>query len=70
MTDRLPSLAPDTSRNARTIERCHDRLERRRASAQSAARYVIERNALLGFGVIYLASLAFDVVHVFTRYDQ
>jgi len=67
MIERLPSLAPDSSRNARTIARCHDKLDRRRASAQSAARYVIERNALFGFGVIYLSSLAFDVVRIFTR---
>jgi hypothetical protein len=67
MIELLPSLAPDSSRTARTIARCHDKLDRRRASAQSAARYVIERNALLGFGVIYLSSLAFDVVRIFTR---
>jgi hypothetical protein len=67
MIERLPSLAPDSSRNAHTIARCHARLDRRRASAQSAARYVVERNALLGFGVIYLSSLAFDVVRIFTR---
>jgi len=67
MIELLPSLAPDSSRTARTITRCHDTLDRRRASAQSAARYVIERNALLGFGVVYLSSLAFDVVRIFTR---
>jgi hypothetical protein len=67
MIQRLPTLAPDSSRHARTVARCHDKLDRRRASAQSAARYVIERNALLGFGVIYLSSLAFDVVRIFTR---
>jgi hypothetical protein len=67
MIEQLPSLTSDTTRTARTIARCHDKLDRRRASAQSAARYVIERNALLGFGVIYLSSLAFDVVRIFTR---
>jgi hypothetical protein len=64
MIEQLPSLTPDTTRHARTIARCHEQLQRRRASAQSAARYVIERNALLGFGAIYLSSLAFDVVRV------
>jgi hypothetical protein len=67
MIERLPSLSPDSSRTARTIARCHDKLDRRLASAHSAARFVIERNALLGFGVIYLSSLAFDVVRIFTR---
>jgi hypothetical protein len=64
MIQHLPSLAPDTTRHARTIARCHAQMERRRTGAQSAARYVIERNALLGFGAIYFSSLAFDVVRV------
>ena len=67
MIEPLPSLAPDSSRNARTIARCHDTLDRRRASAQSATRYVIERNTLLGFGVIYLSSLAVAVAQVLIR---
>lgn len=67
MIELLPSLAPDSSRNARTVARCHDTLDRRRAGAQTAARYVIERNTLLGFGVIYLSSLAFDMVRLLTR---
>ena len=67
MIERLPTLAPDSSRHARTVARCHDKLDRRRASAQSAARYVIERNALLGFGVIYLSSLAFTVWQVLIK---
>ena len=64
MIEHLPSLTPDTTRNARTIVRCHDKLDRRRANAQSAARYVIERNALLGFGAVYLSSLALALVRV------
>jgi hypothetical protein len=64
MIEYLPLLTPDTTRNARTIARCHDALNRRRAGAR-AARYVVERNALLGFGAIYLSSLAFAAVRVF-----
>ena len=64
MIEHLPSLTPDMTRHARTIARCHDKLDRRRASAQSAARYVIERNALLGFGAVYLSSLAVVLVQV------
>ena len=64
MIEPLPSLTPDTTRNARTIARCHDTLDRRRASAAAAAQYVVERNALLGFGVLYLSSLAFNVIRV------
>jgi len=65
MIERLPLLTPDTTRHARTIARCHDALNRRRAGARAAARYVVERNALLGFGAIYLSSLAFAAVRVF-----
>jgi len=65
MIRQLSLLAPDTSRDARTIARCHDALNRRRAGARAAARYVVERNALLGFGAIYLSSLAFAAVRVF-----
>ena len=64
MIEQLPSLSPDTARDVRTRARCHDRLRRHRAEAQAAARYTVERNALLGFGAIYLSSLAFVVVQV------
>jgi hypothetical protein len=67
MIEQLPSLAPDTARNARTRARCHDQLRRRRADALVTARYVVERNALLGFGVIYLSSLAVTVLQVLIR---
>jgi hypothetical protein len=66
MIEQLPSLTPDTTRNARTIARCHDTLNRRRAGAITAAQYVIERNTLLGFGALYLSSLAFDVIRILT----
>jgi hypothetical protein len=66
MIQHLPSLTPDPARNARTIARCHDKLDRRRAGPRAAARFAIERNALLGFGAIYLSSLAFDVIRILT----
>ena len=66
MIEHLPSLTSDTARTARTIARCHDKLDRRRAGPRAATRYTIERNALLGFGAIYLSSLAFDMIRILT----
>lgn len=63
MIEQLPSLTPNATRNARTLARCHDQLNRRRADA----RYAVERNALLGFGVIYMSSVAFAVLQVLIR---
>jgi hypothetical protein len=67
MIEQLPSLSPDTARLARTRARCHDRLRRRHADARAAARYVVERNTLLGFGVIYLSSLAVTALQVLIK---
>jgi hypothetical protein len=67
MIEPLPSLAPDVRRTARTRARCHDTLDRRRADGQARARYAVERNALLGFGVIYLSSIAVAVLQVLIR---
>jgi hypothetical protein len=67
MIEQLPSLAPDAARHARTLARCHDQLRRRRADAQAAAGSAVERHALLGFGVIYLSSLAVNVLQVLIR---
>jgi len=64
MIEQLPSLTPDATRNTRTLARCHDQLNRRRADARAGARYTLERNALLGFGAIYLSLLAFVAVQV------
>lgn len=66
MIEHLPSLTPDPTRNARTIARCHDELDRRRANSAAVAPYAIERNALLGFGALYLSSLALDVIRILT----
>lgn len=67
MIEHLPLLSPDITRTARTLARCHDTLERRHADARNTAQYAIERNALLGFGALYLSSLAFNVVQVLIR---
>ena len=64
MIEQLPSLAPDSARVARTLARCHAQLDRRRADVRAAARYTVERNLLLGFGAIYLSSLAFNVIRI------
>lgn len=64
MIEQLPSLTPDGARNARTLARCHDKLQRRRENAQARTRYVLERNAVFGFGAIYLSLLAFVAVQV------
>ena len=66
MIEQLPSLAPDPGRHARTIARCHDELDRRRADVAAVARYAFERNALLGFGALYLSSLAIDAIRILT----
>lgn len=64
MIEQLPSLVPDSTRSAKTRSRCHDMLDRRRADAMAAARFALERNALLGFGALYLSSLLFNAVRV------
>lgn len=64
MIEQLPSLTPDPARRARTLSRCRAQLDSRRAEAAAGARYAVERNVLLGFGVVYLSSLVFDVVRV------
>jgi hypothetical protein len=67
MIELLPSLAPDAARTARTLARCHHQLRRRRDDMRAASRYAVERNALLGFGVLYLSSLAFTVLQVLIK---
>lgn len=64
MIEQLPSLAPDPSRRAHTVARCHDVLNRRRVDVRAVACYAFERNALLGFGALYLSSLAVNVIRV------
>lgn len=67
MIEQLPELTPDTLRSARTLARCHRALDRRRADAQAAARFAVERTVLFGFGVVYLSSLAFNILRVMIR---
>lgn len=59
MIEQLPTLTPDSDRAKRTILRCH-----RQLALMDKTRYALERNALLGFGAIYLSSLAFIAVQV------
>ena len=67
MIEQLPVIAPDTDRRVRTLDRCHDKLDRRRVDARATGRWAIERNALLGFGVIYMSSVAFAVLQVLIK---
>lgn len=64
MIEQLPSLIPDSTRSAKTLARCHQTLDRRRADVKASARFALERNALLGFGALYLSSLVFNAVRV------
>ena len=63
MTEQLPFLAPDTNRSDRTRARCHKALARR-FRPREQRRFVIERGLFLGFGAIYLSSLALNVVRM------
>ena len=67
MNDQFQTLTPDAARLARTLARCHDTLDRRRAGDRAVRRYTIERNAMLGFGAIYLSSVAFAIMQVLIR---
>lgn len=67
MIEQLPSLDPDRIRAQRTLARCHATLSRRRSATDASTRYNIERNAMLGFGVIYLSFIALNVMHVLIR---
>jgi hypothetical protein len=62
MIEHLPILIPDSDRAERTIARCH-----RQLALMDKTRYTMERNTLLGFGVIYMSSVAFAVLQVLMR---
>lgn len=69
MIENLPRLAPDTSRGATTMAKCHDRLavRRRRIVArnrQGRETGVAERLLLAGLCVVYLVSMAGDVLSI------
>ena len=68
MTEDLSLLAPDSSRGAQTVERCHKQLAilrwqieaRNRRPNQKAV--VVERLLLAGMCVVYLVSMAGNVL--------
>ena len=64
MIEQLTLLEPAAGRTARTRARCHRKLARR-VRLRAPKRFLTERAVFLGFGVIYLSSLAFDMVRVF-----
>ena len=66
MIEPLPMLLPDPVRAHRTLERCHKKL-RRRARPRTQRRFVVERALVLGFGALYLSSIAHDVMRVLIR---
>ena len=80
MIEDLPLLAPNASRTAKTIARCHDRLaaqRRRRAerdqannearNRQPGARARAERLLVAGFCVAYLIAMAGDLLTLAAR---
>jgi hypothetical protein len=68
MIETLPLLAPDSSRGARTMARCHRRLaaQRRRSEARHRPARprgaVVERLLLAALCVVYLVSMAGNVL--------
>jgi hypothetical protein len=62
MIDELPLLTPDLTRGRRALACCREALERRKAEAEASRSYTLERNALIGFGAVYLSSVAFDTL--------
>ena len=68
--EHLPILQPDRERAARTLSQCHQALARRRlelARAPEPRGGVLERAVLIGFGAIYLSSIALSVIRVVVR---
>ena len=67
MIENLPLHAPDASRCARTVAKCHDRLAARRRRIEARHRpsalkaVTIERLLLTGLCVVYLISMAGDI---------
>jgi hypothetical protein len=65
MIEQLPLLVPDPKRSARIRARCHKKMVRDRSRGQRY--FAVERAVFLGFGAIYLSSLAFDVMRMLIR---
>jgi hypothetical protein len=66
MIDQLPALRPDPARASRTRARCHRKLIHQ-ARPREPRRFTVERGLFLGFGALYLSSIAFDVMQVLIR---
>ncbi len=70
MIETLPLLTPDASRSANTMARCHNRLAARRRRIEARSRppsqrgVAMERLMLAGLCVVYLVSMAGDVLSI------
>jgi len=70
MNENLPLLAPDSSRGERTRARCHNRLGARRQRLEARKRrpnpaaVAMERLLLAGVCVVYLISMAGNVIGI------
>jgi hypothetical protein len=65
MIEQLPALIPNPQRSDRTLARCRKKMAQQ-VRAREQKTFAVERAVFLGFGVIYLSSLAFDVVRMLT----
>lgn len=70
MTDNLPMLTPDAARGARTLARCHARLEAHRHELEAQAARANQRAAtaerliLAGASLAYLVAMAGNVLRI------
>jgi hypothetical protein len=70
MIENLPLIAPDASRGAQTIARCHARLAARRGRVEARNRprqprpAAAERLLAAGVCVIYLIAMARDILAI------
>ena len=70
MIETLPLLTPNPERSARTIDRCHKRLARRRkpmvtdTSGPYSTYLAVERAVIGGLCVIYISGVALIAIHV------
>jgi hypothetical protein len=73
MMETLPRLAPDSSRGERTRARCHVKLAVRRPRPEALNRppspknVVVERFLLAGVCLVYLVSMAGNVLRIVAR---
>ena len=69
MIEKLPVLAPDATRAAHTVSRCHERLAVRRRKIESRNRRLpgrarVERLLLVSACAAYLVAMAFNVLWI------